>query len=319
MTTSSMLEMVERFNRDLIGITIPDRPTILSEERGLFRHNHLEEELVEFYQALSDKNFEDVTDSLLDLIYVAMGALVEMGIAPGPAFEEVHAANMAKRRGSLSKRPGSLGYDAVKPEGWQPPDLEPYLTLTRKQVLGLEDIPVRMTGTDRRLLRNPRPKVLIIGYGRHGKDTVAEMLKKHLGFSFVSSSYFCAEEILFPLLKDKYGYADAQACFEDRHNHRTEWFDAIRAFNTPDLIKLGRVIFQDFDILCGVRNKAELHAIKNAGLADHIIWVDRSGHVAPELPSSCTVAPWMADYVLDNNGSIEDLERNLLTLMENLL
>ena len=191
-----MAEMVERFNRDLIGIPIPDRPTILNFQRGEFRLSHLREELEEIVEGVMHEDMEKTTDGLLDLVYVALGTLIEMGITPGAAFEEVHRANMDKQQGELSKRPGSAGFDAVKPEGWQPPDLEPYMTLTREEILNPL---IRLTMTNGSLvsfsgtLEPPKPKVLVLGYGRHGKDTVCEMLEQDYGFQFTSSSMFCAE------------------------------------------------------------------------------------------------------------------------------
>jgi hypothetical protein len=32
-----------------------------------------------------------------------------------------------------------------------------------------------------------KPKLLVIGHGRHGKDTVCEMLRDHYGYTFESS------------------------------------------------------------------------------------------------------------------------------------
>jgi hypothetical protein len=114
-------------------------------------------------------------------------------------------------------------------------------------------------------------------------------------------------------------YGNAEECFDDRHNYRTEWYDAIRAFNRPDASALGRAIFEEHDVYCGLRSKAELNALRNAGVVNYIIWVDRSEHAPIEPAESCTVEPWMADYVIDNNGSLDDLEFNVDQLMMRLL
>ena len=94
---------------------------------------------------------------------------------------------------------------------------------------------------------------------------------------------------------------------------------AIREFNRPDPTALGHAIFEEHDIYCGIRSKAEFHALKNAGVFDASIWVDRSDHIPPEDKGSCTVEPWMADFVLDNNGSIDDLNFNIGVLMGRIL
>ena len=161
-----------------------------------------------------------------------------------------------------------------------------------------------------------KPKIMVMGYARHGKDTVSEMLRDTFGYSFVSSSFFCAERILYPKLKDKYGYATPEDCFEDRSNHRAEWYDAIRAFNHPDPTALGRAILQNHDVYCGIRHHSEFQALRNSKAFDLAIWVDASDRVPKEDRSSCSVEQWMADFTLDNNGNEADLFYNLKSLHE---
>lgn len=154
-------------------------------------------------------------------------------------------------------------------------------------------------------------KLLIIGHGRHGKDTVSEYLNAIYGLNFKSSSMHCAETVVYPVLKDVYNYISPDDCFEDRHNHRSEWYNLITEYCQEDLARIGREIFEVSDIYCGLRNKRELHSIKNNGLVDHIIWVDRSDHLELEPKSSMTLEPWMADYVIDNNGTLSQLYKNI--------
>lgn len=159
------------------------------------------------------------------------------------------------------------------------------------------------------------PKLLIVGHGRHGKDTVCEILRDQYGFKFQSSSEFCSKLFIFDMLKEKYGYQTEQECYNDRHNHRTEWYDAICAYNVPDASRLGREIFKTNDIYCGLRNKKEFHAMRNTGVFDYTIWVDRSDHLPPEDASSMSLEPWMANFVVDNNGTLEELKYNVNQLI----
>jgi len=69
------------------------------------------------------------------------------------------------------------------------------------------------------------PKLLIIGHARHGKDTLAELLRDTFELKFVSSSQAASDIFIFDELKDKYGYTTPEECFEDRVNHRAEWYD----------------------------------------------------------------------------------------------
>jgi hypothetical protein len=163
------------------------------------------------------------------------------------------------------------------------------------------------------------PKLLIIGHGRHGKDTVCEILRDNYGFRFQSSSEFCAQKFIYNELRHKYGYTSYEQCYQDRHNHRSEWYDMIHAYCQDDYARLGRDIFAENDIYCGLRNKAEFHAMRNTGVFDYCVWVDRSDHLPLEDRSSMNLEIWMADYVIDNNSSLEMLNRSVRNLADHLL
>ena len=156
------------------------------------------------------------------------------------------------------------------------------------------------------------PNILVLGYKEHGKDFVCELLAKHFGFSFTSSSMFCAEEILFPLMKDKYAYKDAEECFNDRRSSqekRAYWFEQITQFNIPHRDRLTRAILRTNDIYCGMRNIEEFEASKQHFHC--VVWVDRSEHCEPEPESSCTVHASLADIVFDNNGTKKQTEQKV--------
>ena len=161
---------------------------------------------------------------------------------------------------------------------------------------------------------------MILGYARHGKDTVAEILRDSLKLTFVSSSFAAAEKVMVPFLAAKgITYESLDACYADRVNHRQDWYEQIKAYNTPDGSRLAREIYKDNDIYVGMRNEVELEAVRKEGLYNYSIWVDRSKHVAPESPASCSVTPAMADYVIDNNGTLEQLKTRTLSLYWDLI
>ena len=160
-----------------------------------------------------------------------------------------------------------------------------------------------------------KKKLLVIGHGRHGKDTVCEILRDEYGYTFESSSKFCSKLFIYDDLKEKYGYADEEECYADRHNHRAEWYNAICDYNVPDAATLGREMFDAYDIYCGLRNKREFFAMQNTGVFDYCIWVDRSKYLMPESKDSMSLEQWMADYTIDNNGTLDDLWFNIRQLM----
>lgn len=113
-------------------------------------------------------------------------------------------------------------------------------------------------------------------------------------------------------------YASPEECYADRKEHRAEWYDAIRAYGGTDLALLGRDIFAKYEIYTGCRSDREYNQIKCEGLFHYGVWVDRSLHLEPEDESSNKMKPWMADYILDNNGSLEELEERAVVLYKNL-
>lgn len=169
-------------------------------------------------------------------------------------------------------------------------------------------------------------KLMLMGHGRSGKDVAAEQMKLMFDMSYVSSSRYACAVHVFPRLKELAGlrsdtpeYVTEEECYADRHNHRALWYDLIKEYNAGDGTRLGREIFRAIDVYVGVRSSREFHALRNTNSFDYAIWVDafeRTGYA--EGRDSCTVEPWMADYVVDNNGSIEDLEQNISNLITNI-
>lgn len=153
-------------------------------------------------------------------------------------------------------------------------------------------------------------KLIITGHARHGKDTVCEMLAQKAGLHFTSSSRFVAEKAVRPWLAKKgIIYGSLEAMYEDRVNMRADWFDAISAYNEPDAARLGRELFEaGNDIYCGLRNKRELLALREQKVVDMVIWVDASKRLPPEPESSMTIAAEDCDVVLDNNGTLGELD-----------
>lgn len=114
-----MAKKVDEFEQKILQITHPQTATLPHPSRYM----HLREEIKEIIESHSDDNFVGVVDGLVDLVYVALGTLLQMGIHPDHPFDLVHNANM-KKRGAKTER---HEHDAIKPEGWQPPDYGPML------------------------------------------------------------------------------------------------------------------------------------------------------------------------------------------------
>lgn len=149
-------------------------------------------------------------------------------------------------------------------------------------------------------------KLMIIGHGRHGKDTVCDLLKQY-GYNFTSSSLHCSK-IVFEALKDKYGYKTKEECFEDRHSHRTEWFDIITEYNTLDRTRIAKEIYESNSLYAGMRNREEFLQCKKEKVFDYAVWVDASKRLPPEDESSMNIKKEDCDFCIDNNGDLVNLK-----------
>lgn len=154
--------------------------------------------------------------------------------------------------------------------------------------------------------KNKFPRLLIIGSARHGKDTLAEIFSEHFGLKFKSSSLAAAEIFIYDELKDKYGYTSPEECFEDRINHRPEWYEMICSYNEQDRAKLAKGILKSADCYVGMRDRGEILECIHQGLFDLIIWVDASKRLPLESPDSFNIDSSCADIIIENNSTYEE-------------
>lgn len=155
-------------------------------------------------------------------------------------------------------------------------------------------------------------KILILGHGGSGKDEAAGIIKELYGLTFQSSSMACLD-VIFPVLSDRYGYEAPGDCYNDRHSHRQEWFDLISEYNTPDKSALARLILSKNDIYVGLRCNLEYEASRH--LFDQILWIDASGRGIEDEPSMLIEFDPLDMDLIDNNGSLADLENNIVSVL----
>ena len=155
-------------------------------------------------------------------------------------------------------------------------------------------------------MQSKLPKLLILGHARHGKDTFAEILRDEYGLKFISSSQAAADIFIYEELKDKYGYDNSVECFEDRVNHRQEWYEMICDYNVDNRARLATDILKSADCYVGMRDKEEIDECMSQGLFDLIIWVDGSERLPLEGAKSFNIDMGCADMIITNNGTLEE-------------
>jgi predicted HAD superfamily Cof-like phosphohydrolase len=87
----------------------------------------IEEEAAELGVAISNHDQVETLDALIDILVVTIGAIHSMGADAEGAWKEVMATNFAKidrETGKVRKREDGK---VLKPTGWHPPVLSPYL------------------------------------------------------------------------------------------------------------------------------------------------------------------------------------------------
>ena len=107
------------FTEAALNLYVPVTPHLLEEKDWAWRANCLREEVAEFEEACRQENLAEAGDALIDMTYFAHGTALLMGLPWNKMWDEVHLANMKKRRGNKNR--GS-DMDAVKPNGWVAPD-----------------------------------------------------------------------------------------------------------------------------------------------------------------------------------------------------
>lgn len=164
-------------------------------------------------------------------------------------------------------------------------------------------------------------RILVVGFGRAGKDASAFLLQNITGIPYAGSTSWSAKEIVAKKLG-----MHAQVCWENRHSNREHWksiCDGLRVDDQTLLIRLALASVNEDKssglisgwrgIVAGVRDRLELEAAKNEKIFDHILWIAR-----PNIPPDPTVtfSAMDCDEIIFNDGDIDDLRSKLFVWAE---
>jgi hypothetical protein len=113
------VKWVSIFHTSRLDNDFPILPTLVEDGRVEFNLKHLQEELDEMKSAAECGDLVELADGIADLIYVAIGLALRLGLPLEAIFAEVHTSNMEKTHNpdahlTQAKR-------VIKPEGWQKP------------------------------------------------------------------------------------------------------------------------------------------------------------------------------------------------------
>lgn len=159
-------------------------------------------------------------------------------------------------------------------------------------------------------------KIALCGPGECGKDDGALFLARisSLRFTSTNTSWFARHIVREALERAPYflTYDNADACWEDRRNHRKAWFDIMGAAAASDPVGFFSPCIADQDILVGMRRHCEFLALRKAGIIDHWIYIERPGKT--ESRDSFEITPADCDRTILNDGTLDEYHDKLAAL-----
>ena len=100
------------------GHPVAEKPVMIAKKRALSRAKWMNEEVAEFLIA---DNIYEQADAMIDLMYFALGTMVEMGLEADELFEIVQQANMAKLWPDGKPHYNPKDGKVIKPDTWEDP------------------------------------------------------------------------------------------------------------------------------------------------------------------------------------------------------
>ena len=146
-------------------------------------------------------------------------------------------------------------------------------------------------------------KILFVGWGRAGKDEAAFYVSTKTQLRYAGSFSWAA----LPHMAEFLGL-HPQVAWDTRHQHRETWKRELDRLREQDQCFLARKVLATGEVTAGLRDKAEIDAVKAEKLFDHIVWIDRPG-----IPVDPTVTFTQADcdVMIQNKGTLADFHETL--------
>jgi len=170
--------------------------------------------------------------------------------------------------------------------------------------------------------------ISISGHGECGKDTAAPFFSRYLSLNYQESTSACVvdpwwDEIqkgvwsvqnqnkpegMAGLIIEPDDYPTKQAFHEDRRNRRMDWVAYIEYFNnsygTLGVGLYAKAVEDGNQILTGIRRTAQFERCLEH-VIDVPIWINRPGI---KIDESQEYGPELCDWVIENDGTIDDLK-----------
>jgi dephospho-CoA kinase len=150
-------------------------------------------------------------------------------------------------------------------------------------------------------------KILILGHTRSGKTETVRILGKILRIKTADSTSkyiirdFAQRNSLLP-----------EKVLADKETYRKQLYEYALARQKEDAAYPVSEALQEADVVSGVRTKNQLDAVRH--LFDKVIWINRPG-ISAEFSDPMTMNDAKPDRVIENDGTLEDLEKKLTAIL----
>lgn len=155
-------------------------------------------------------------------------------------------------------------------------------------------------------------KIAILGYGRHGKDLVAEIVSKFTRLRYGGSTSWIALPYVAKALD-----VHQQIAWDSRHDNRQFWYDFCNHLRRNDASFLVKKVLKAGDLVVGLRDKEEVVSLKRDNLVRATIWVDASPRIEAK-DHTVAFGPEDCDMVLKNHLDKDALYFTVYTLCKSL-
>lgn len=121
------IKQLKEFHKSF-NLPMRNTPSIIPQKEYNLRHRILREEVFELLIAEKERNIIEVTDAIVDCLYVLLGTAVQFGVADKieECFDEVHRSNMSKLD-KTNKPVMRADGKVMKSDLYSPPDLRKIL------------------------------------------------------------------------------------------------------------------------------------------------------------------------------------------------